>query len=448
MKLGFLISDTAERQMTRVSACYELQSQDWEHHSCRHLKVPRKGPCLPEWISANSSLLTTSPSQEVSLCRYIPDRSRPDQDPACSPCSPPSHPQDWTLKQTLRPAPSYQAPTFDPSTLPNRMENLIDAFPKQLKEALEIGRKATLKAPGGPYANVVVTGLGGSGIGGRIAAQLMHKEAKCPIEVYNNYYLPGYVDHKSLVIACSYSGNTEETLAAMDQALAKGARVVVITSGGTMLETAKAKGLDHIVIPGGNPPRTMLAYSLVQQFFVLHHFGIIGDGFEDAVKTAANMLAEDKEAIKKAAMDLTEKLVGKRLVIYSEANTEAVSIRFRQQVNENSKELCWHHAIPEMNHNELVGWAGGDKSLAVVIFRHKEDHQRTQMRMEINKSIFEKYTPNVYEVWSKGDTAIARQLYLINLGDWVSLFWAHKKGVDPSEIAVINMLKGKLAEVK
>lgn len=328
------------------------------------------------------------------------------------------------------------------------MQQLIEAFPKQLKEALEIGRKAQLKAPGGPYANVVVTGLGGSGIGGKIAAQLMHKEAKCPIEVYHNYYLPGYVNHKSLVIACSYSGNTEETIAAMEQALAKGARVCVVTSGGTMLEMAKAKGLDHIVIPGGNPPRTMLAYSLVQQFFLLHHFGIIGDGFEGAIKTAAQMLEHEKENIKKSAMALTEKLVGKRLVIYSEANTEAVSIRFRQQVNENSKELCWHHAIPEMNHNELVGWAGGDKSIGVVIFRHKEDHERTQMRMEINKSVFEKYTPNVFEVWSQGDTAFARQLFLINLGDWVSLYWAQKKGVDPSEIAVINMLKGKLAEVK
>ena len=305
------------------------------------------------------------------------------------------------------------------------MYNLIDAFPKQLKEALEIGRKASLKAPGGPYGNVVVTGLGGSGIGGRIAAQLVHKEAKCPIEVYNNYYLPGYVNHKSLVIACSYSGNTEETLAAMEQALNKGARVVVITSGGTML-----------------------AYSLVQQFFVLHHFGIIGDGFEGAIKTAANMLADEKENIKKAAMELTEKLVGKRLVIYSEASTEAVSIRFRQQVNENSKELCWHHAIPEMNHNELVGWAGGKDDIAVVIFRHKEDHERSQIRMEINKEVFKKYTPHVHDVWSQGDTAFARQLFLINLGDWVSYYWAEKKGVDPTEIAVINMLKGKLAEVK
>ncbi len=328
------------------------------------------------------------------------------------------------------------------------MEQLIASFPRQLKEALEIGRKAQLRPPGGPYANVVITGLGGSGIGGRIASQLVHKEARCPIETYNNYYLPGYVDHKSLVIACSYSGNTEETLAAMEQALAKGSRVVVITSGGQMLEIAKQKGLDHIVIPGGNPPRTMLAYSLVQQFYVLHHFGIIGNGFEGAIKNAAAMLEEEKEDIKKKAKELTSALVGRRLVIYSEANTEAVAIRFRQQVNENSKELCWHHAIPEMNHNELVGWAGGRDDIAVVLFRHKTDHERTQIRMGINKDVFSKYTPNVHEVWSKGDTAFARQLYLINLGDWVSFYWAEAKKVDPSEIEVINMLKGKLAEVK
>ena len=328
------------------------------------------------------------------------------------------------------------------------MYELIDAFPTQLKEALEIGRKATLKAPAGPYANVVVTGLGGSGIGGRIAAQAVAHEATCPIEVYSNYYLPAYVGKGSLVIASSYSGNTEETIAAMEQALAKGARVVVITSGGRMLDMAREKGLDHIVIPGGNPPRTMLAYSLTQQFFVLKHFGIISTDLAPAIAAAAEQLAKDKEAIKQAAQDLTDKLVGKRLVIYSEASTEAVSIRFRQQVNENSKELCWHHAIPEMNHNELVGWAGGKDDVAVVIFRHKEDHERSQIRMEINKAVFQNYTPHINEVWSKGDSAIARQLYLINLGDWVSLYWAQKKGVDPSEIAVINMLKGKLAEVK
>jgi glucose/mannose-6-phosphate isomerase len=328
------------------------------------------------------------------------------------------------------------------------MYDLIRDFPDHLQEALSIGRKAKLGAPQGPYANVVVTGLGGSGIGGRIAAQAVAHEAACPIEVYSNYYLPAYVGKGSLVIACSYSGNTEETLAAMQQALDKGARVVCITSGGTMLDIAKAKGLDHIVIPGGNPPRTMVAYSLTQQFFILKHFGIIRSDFEASIARAAGQLKAGQAAIQAEGKDLAEKLHGKRAIIYSEASTEAVCIRFRQQLNENSKELCWHHAIPEMNHNELVGWAGGDKSLAVVIFRHADDHERSQMRMEINKTVFAKHTPHIHEVWSKGDDRLGRQLHLVHLGDWASWYLAEKKGVDATEIAVINMLKGKLAEVK
>jgi len=328
------------------------------------------------------------------------------------------------------------------------MFDLIRDFPDHLQEALSIGRSAKLGTPNGPYTNVVVTGLGGSGIGGLIAAQAVAGEATCPIEVYSNYYLPAYVGKGSLVIACSYSGNTEETLAAMKQAMDNGARVVCITSGGTMLDIAKSKGLDHIVIPGGNPPRTMLAFSLTQQFFVLKHFGIIKSDFESSVSRSAEQLKSNQAAIQAEGKELAGKLFGKRAVIYSEASTEAVSIRFRQQLNENSKELCWHHAIPEMNHNELVGWAGGDKSIAVVIFRHKDDHERSQMRMEINKEIFAKYTPNIHEVWSKGDDRLQRQLYLIHVGDWASWYLAEKKGVDATEIGVINMLKGKLAEVK
>jgi glucose/mannose-6-phosphate isomerase len=328
------------------------------------------------------------------------------------------------------------------------MYDLIRDFPDHLTEALSIGRNAKLGAPEGPYSNVVVTGLGGSGIGGRIAAQAVATEAICPIEVYSNYYLPAYVGKGSLVIASSYSGNTEETLAAMQQALDKGARVVCITSGGSMLDIAKAKGLDHIVIPGGNPPRTMLAYSLTQQFILLKHFGVINSDFTASISRAAEQLKADQEAIMAAGKDLAEKLFGKRAIIYSEASTEAVCIRFRQQLNENSKELCWHHAIPEMNHNELVGWAGGDKTLAVTIFRHADDHERSQVRMEINKTVLAKYTPHIHEVWSKGEDRLGRQLYLIHLGDWASWYLAGKKGVDATEIGVINMLKGKLAEMK
>lgn len=327
------------------------------------------------------------------------------------------------------------------------MYDLIEAFPGHLKEAVEIGRSAKLTEPASPFTNVVITGLGGSGIGGRIAAQMVAHEATCPIEVYSNYYLPAYVGKGSLVIASSYSGNTEETLAAMNEAIARGATVACITSGGRMLEIAKEQGLDHIIIPGGNPPRTMLAYSLTQQFVLLKHFGISSTDVTDHILGAAEMLVKDHAVIQEAAKDLTNKINGKRIVIYSEASTEAVSVRFRQQVNENSKQLCWHHAIPEMNHNELVGWAGGSKDIAVVLFRHESDHERSQIRMEINKKIFEKYTDSTHEVWSKGSNQVERQFYLINLGDWVSWYLADANGVDPIEIEVINMLKGELAKV-
>jgi glucose/mannose-6-phosphate isomerase len=327
------------------------------------------------------------------------------------------------------------------------MYDLIEAFPKHLKEAVDIGRSADLKKSEKTFTNVVITGLGGSGIGGRIAGQMVAQEATCPIEVYSNYYLPAYVGSDSLVIASSYSGNTEETLAAMNEAIDRGATVACITSGGKMLEIAKDNGLDHIIIPGGNPPRTMLAYSLTQQFILLNHFGIAKTDVTDQLVGASEMLVRDHAAIQSLAQEITATIKGKRVVIYSEASTEAVCVRFRQQLNENSKELCWHHAIPEMNHNELVGWAGGSKDIAVVLFRHESDHERSQIRMGINKKIFAKYTDTTVEVWSKGDNQVERQFYLINLGDWVSWYLADANGVDPIEIEVIDMLKGELAKV-
>lgn len=214
------------------------------------------------------------------------------------------------------------------------MQQLIEAFPKQLKEALEIGRKAQLKAPGGPcqrgryrpgwqrhrWQDRRAARAEGGQVPHRGLPQLLPSGLCEPQE-------PG-------LIACSYSGNTEETIAAMEQALNKGARVVVVTSGGTMLEMAKAKGLDHIVIPGKilHAPCWPIRWcSSSSSCTTSASSAMVSKG---AIKTAADQLERDKEDIKKAAMDLTEKLMGKRLAIYSEANTEAVSIRFRQQVNE------------------------------------------------------------------------------------------------------------------
>jgi glucose/mannose-6-phosphate isomerase len=134
-------------------------------------------------------------------------------------------------------------------------------------------------------------------------------------------------------------------------------------------------------------------------------------------------------------------------VIYSDASFEGVAVRFRQQINENSKMLCWHHALPEMNHNELVGWTTPNDKLAVVFFRNETDYKRTQARMELTKKIVSGYTPHVFEIWSKGNTPIERTLYLVHLGDWISWYLSELKQIDATEVKVIDFLKGELAKV-
>jgi glucose/mannose-6-phosphate isomerase len=327
------------------------------------------------------------------------------------------------------------------------MEHYVSGFTSQLKEAIAIGKNATLTASNKQLTNVVITGLGGSGIGGKIVSQLVLNNASLPIYVNNNYTIPGFVNENTLVIVSSYSGNTEETINAMKQALAKNAEVACITSGGEVLELAKQHHLNAITIPGGHPPRTAFAYSFSQQFFLLKHYGIIEAGFEAKLENAIELLNSESETIKKTALEVADKIFNKTAVIYTESSFEGVGIRLRQQLNENAKVLCWHHALPEMNHNELVGWAGGDKSKAVIFLRNHSDYKRTQVRMELSKEIISKYTDTIIDIFSKGNSAIENTLYHINLGDWVSVYLAKLNKVDPIEVNVISHLKSELAKV-
>ncbi len=327
------------------------------------------------------------------------------------------------------------------------MKELIASFTAQLRQAVDIGEKATFKKHSSEIRNVLITGLGGSGIGGSIISQIVDQEIKVPIVVNKDYFLPAFVDAHSLVIISSYSGNTEETLGAMHIAMEKGAKIVCVTSGGKVLEIAKDKGFDHIIIPGGMPPRSCLAYSFTQLFYVLNGFNLIGDWFKNDFETSIHLLDHEEEHICAEAYYLAEKLHKHMPVIYSQANFEAVCVRFRQQINENAKMLCWHHALPEMNHNELVGWTTPNDKLAVVFFRNENDYDRTKARMELTKSIVTKYTPYIFEVCSKGATQLQRSLYLIHFGDWVSWYLSEIKNIDATEVKVIDFLKGELSKI-
>lgn len=327
------------------------------------------------------------------------------------------------------------------------MEHLINNFPQQLAEAIDIGRKNRINFGGKKFSSIVVSGLGGSGIGGTIAAEVVSEEASAPILVTKDYFLPAFVNENTLVIISSYSGNTEETLSAMQQAINKKATIACITSGGKVVEIAQKNNLPYILIPGGMPPRSCLGYSLTQLFFVLNAAGIISDSFEKQLENAVALLETEKVSIKKIAAEVTEKLYDKTPVIYSAAGYEGVATRFRQQVNENSKMLCWHHVIPEMNHNELVGWVDKNENIGVVIFRNSTDFSRTQSRIENNKQVIAGCTTTIIELFSKGESKLEKSIYLIHLGDWISLYMAQKRGVDATEVNVIDRLKGALSKI-
>lgn len=327
------------------------------------------------------------------------------------------------------------------------MKELVERFVDQLKEAIEIGENANLSKRDKQISNVVITGLGGSGIGGKIVCQLVEEQCKVPVVINNTYDLPSFVNENTLVIASSFSGNTEETLHALEKAQNSNAEIAVITSGGKILDTAKAEGYNYIVLPQGDSPRAMLAYSLTQQFFLLENYNIIQEGNVKELLASIKLLENNLEALKQEAKEVASKLFGKTAVLYSEAKYEGVTIRFRQQLNENAKILCWHHSLPEMNHNELVGWAGGSNEFAVVMFRNEDDFYRTQKRMDITKGVVKQYTDTFIEVHSKGTSRIQRSLYLILFGDWVSVYLSELRDVDAKEVNIIAHLKGELAKI-
>lgn len=327
------------------------------------------------------------------------------------------------------------------------MRTRIEEFTKHITEALAISDATTLTPFNGTIQNVLICGLGGSGIGGTIIAQIVAQDAKCPITINKDYKIPAFVNENTLVVCCSYSGNTEESLEMLAQAQAKNATVACITSGGKLEEIAKEKNYNHIIIPGGHPPRGAFGFGFPPLFHLLSHYKVISNDYVSQFKNAINTIDAEQDNIISEAKFVTEQLYNKIPVIYADANYEGTAVRFRQQINENSKMLCWHHVIPEMNHNELVGWTEKNEDLAVIIFRNDDDYIRTQKRMEINKTVFKKYTSTIYEIFSKGDSQLEKTLYLIHLGDWISLLLGEKKGIDITEVDVITYLKNELAKI-
>jgi glucose/mannose-6-phosphate isomerase len=327
------------------------------------------------------------------------------------------------------------------------MDKMIAGFPTQLAEALVFAEKIVVRKHTAPYRNVFITGLGASGIGGNFVQELVRETAKVPVVVSKGYDIPRWVNRHTLAICSSYSGNTEETLSAFQQLCSAHAKIVCVATGGELLEQAQALDLDTVQLPvGAGNPNTHLGYSLVAQLAILQAAKLISGRLAGQVEIARKLLVKNQPAMQKEARKIATHFFEKNPVLYLADHMEAVALRWRQQLNEQAKVLCWHHVAPEMSHNEILGWRGNRPDVAVLWLRNRDDFSRTAVRLGINREIVEYYTNASLEVWSKGKSLTEKMLYLTHLGDWTAFYLAELRGFDPNETKVIDYLKGELAQ--
>ncbi len=340
---------------------------------------------------------------------------------------------------------------------PKGMRNLILNFPMQAQEAVSIGESSTIKINTKKVQHIVVSGLGGSAIGGDLIRAYFAGKCDVPVIVNRHYYFPEYVGKNSLVIISSYSGNTEETTASYKDAVKRKAKIFCITSGGEVERMAKKYKHPYIKIPGGLPPRAALGYSFFTMLIALSKLGFIKDQKKE-IKETLGVLNElsarysNHDASDNRALTLAKTLRGKLPLIYSAADKfDTVNTRWRGQITENAKTLAFGHVFPELNHNEIVGWEvlkDTMKNIHVVILRDKEDYKRIQLRMDVTKGIIGDLADGITEVYSEGKSLLARTFSLLYLADWVSFYLAILNGVDPSPVKKIDYLKEELGKVK
>lgn len=338
----------------------------------------------------------------------------------------------------------------------NNMFDVLAGFPEQLDEAFIIGSSLNPPASLGNVNNIIISGLGGSAVGGDLLRSYLQYEIKIPVSVNRNYYLPAYADENTLVIISSYSGGTEETISAYDDAKEKGCKIAVISSGGKISIMAENDGYFLIKIPKGFQPRCALAFSFVPLLMLMIKLGFVNQR-DDEIRSLierTKMKSIEYTTIddtKNPAISLAQHIEGKIPVVYSSNDVlDVVNYRWRGQIAENSESLAFGNYLPEMNHNEIVGWRKNPEILrkfVLIYLTDREDNPRILKRIEIMKEIIRPFREIELAIESEGNTKLERIFDLIYLGDWISFYLAILYKADPSEIENINVLKNRLTDI-
>lgn len=336
-------------------------------------------------------------------------------------------------------------------------EQLADvlAIPEHLRDAVWKAESAGVE-PWESSGGLVVAGMGGSAIGGRLARAILGDQASRPVLGVAGYALPPWTTPEVTVLCASYSGETEETLACFEAAGVIGARRLVATTGGRLASAARAEGVPVLPLAGGLQPRSAVAYLTVA---ALEAAAICGAGprLTTEIDVAADRLEQlsvawgpgsDEDSEAKA---LARALHGTVPVIAGADVTEPIAYRWKTQINENAKQHAFASVLPELNHNELVGWGSAQRfgRFSAVFLDDSDATPRIRRRIELTRGLIEDAAASgTHVVPTRGQTSVERVFSLVLLGDLVSIYLAALNGEDPGPVPVIDTLKARLAELE
>lgn len=303
------------------------------------------------------------------------------------------------------------------------------------------------------YDNVVFAGMGGSALAAVISESW--PSVNIPFQIVRDYTIPSYVSGKTLFIASSYSGNTEETLSAIAQAAEKQATIVVITNGGALEQVALDNNYPLLKLPGVSQPRYAVLVSLRALVVALASAGVVPQekvqelaGSSEFVKQQVSAWIATVPTADNPAKKLAQELIGTSAVVYAGPLFYPVAYKWKISINENAKQIAWVNQLPEFNHNEFLGWTKQpvDKPYAVIDIRSNLEHERTLKRFEVTERLLSGVRPSPHVIVPQGETLLRQILWTIVLGDFVSLYVALLNGLNPTPVDLIEKFKLALNE--
>ncbi|UJA19611.1 bifunctional phosphoglucose/phosphomannose isomerase [Thermoleophilia bacterium SCSIO 60948] len=327
---------------------------------------------------------------------------------------------------------------------PTRQLDDVLTLPDQLSDAIWRYEGAAISRR--ESTGLIVAGMGGSAIGGELATAVIGERLRAPILVVRDYALPAWVDERWTVLCSSYSGETEETLAAFEDAKRRGAAIYAATTGGALAERAREVGAPVVGVPGGRQPRAVIGYGMAITCELAASVGA-SPGLAGEIERAAEFLRGAADSLVELAAALTETIGDSTPIVAGADLTAPVAYRWKCQFNENAKLHSWSAELPELDHNEIVGWQGGapEDGFAAIFLVDADQSERITERTRLTAGLVERAARSVTLVATKGETRTERALWAVMLGDLISLGLAARRGVDPVDISSIDELKRGLA---